>query len=153
MQSKKIISCWALVIFGMVIILLSACKNDVKLPKKEVNGLPDDFVEFYNTFHTDSTFQMAHIEFPLEGYPSGANADSTQDMSKFRWTADKWQMHRLNFYNDKDFSRRFDSPMQIVVNEIIVQKQSGYGTLRRFMKRGTDWHLIFYSDMNRLENK
>ena len=54
MQSKKIISCWALVIFGMVIILLSACKNDVKLPKKEVNGLPDDFVEFYNTFHTDS---------------------------------------------------------------------------------------------------
>jgi len=31
--------------------------------------LPDDFKKFYEKFHTDSSYQMKHIIFPLEGIP------------------------------------------------------------------------------------
>ena len=141
--------------FSLFTLFLSSCKNDVKLPEQDAKGLglPDGFAEFYNKFHKDSLFQVAHIDFPLEGYPSGLQKDSTQNAESFRWTADKWQMQSLQFFNDVDFTRTFESPMPIVVNEIIIQKQNGYGTLRRFLNRDDGWHLIFYSDMNRLENR
>jgi hypothetical protein len=158
MQLKKVISQkmkkyipTAFVALG--ILFLVSCKNDTKLPKQEAQGLPEDFVKFYDKFHNDSLYQMAHIEFPLEGFPSGNLKDTTQNGEDFHWTADKWLMHRLAFFNNELFTRTFESPMPIVVNEIIIQKQNGYGTLRRFLKRGDEWHLIFYSDMNRLENK
>jgi hypothetical protein len=155
MQLKKshsrFVARFATLIF--VVLSLSACKNEQKLPQEETKDLPEDFVKFYNKFHNDSLFQVAHIEFPLEGYPSGNLKDSTLNGAEFRWTADKWQMHRLATFDGTQFTRTFESPMPIVVNEIIIQKQNGYGTLRRFLKRGDEWHLIFYSDMNRLENR
>lgn len=153
MQLKRAIS-QKILIPLLVLLVWVGCKNEVKLPQQDAQGLPPDFVTFYNKFHNDSAYQMAHIEFPLEGYPSGNLKDSTQNGEEFRWTEDKWLMHHLDFFNDQLFTRTFESPMPIVINEIIIEKQNGYGTLRRFLKReDNDWRLIFYSDMNRLENK
>ncbi len=141
-----------LCLVGLGLFFLVGCKREAKLPQQETQGLPEDFVTFYNKFHNDSLFQIAHVEFPLEGYPSGNLKDSLSG-EEFRWTLDKWHMHRLATFDSNEFTRTFESPMPIVVNEIIMQKQNGYGTLRRFLKRGDDWRLIFYSDMNRLENR
>ena len=149
--SQKVISQWSLVIFSVLFMI--SCKNDIKLSEKEAQGLPEDFVTFYNTFHNDSAFQMAHIQFPLEGYPSGNLSDSTQNVADFRWTADKWVMHRLSQFNDSLYVRQFEQPMPIMINEIILEKKSKYGILCRFLKRDNEWQLIFYSDMNRLESK
>ncbi len=153
MQSKKLISHWSLSLLGCAVLLFISCKNDVKLSQKEAQGLSEEFVTFYNKFHNDSAYQMAHIQFPLEGYPSGNLSDSTKNVSEFRWTADKWVMHRLGQFSDSLYVREFEQPMPIMVNEIIIEKKSKYGIMRRFLKRDNDWMLIFYSDMNRLENK
>lgn len=139
--------------FAFCLLLFVGCKNEPKLSQQETQGLTEDFVKFYDKFHSDSVYQMAHIQFPLEGYPSGNLADSTQNVADFRWTADKWVMHRLPQFNDTLYSRQFEQPMPIMVNEIIIEKARNYGTLRRFLKRENEWYLIFYSDMNRLENK
>jgi hypothetical protein len=134
-------------------LFLSSCKQQVKLPQQEAEGLSADFVQFYDKFHNDSVYQMAHIAFPLEGFPSGAMADSIKDVANFRWTADKWVMHRPMTLTDSLYSRRFEQPMPIMVNEVIIDKKTKYGILRRFLKRDNDWQLIYYSDMNRMENK
>ncbi len=158
MQSKRVISQkgvghWSLVILALTFLLLPSCKNEVKLPKDEAQGLTEDFVQFYDKFHNDSVYQMAHIQFPLEGYPSGSLADSIKDVASFRWTADKWVMHRPMEANDSLYSRQFEQPMPIMVNEVIIDKKTKYGMMRRFLKRDSEWQLIFYSDMNRIESK
>lgn len=151
MQSKKVVSYFlALMVCGLWV---ASCKNEPKLSNTETQGLTEDFVQFYNKFHSDSAYQMAHIQFPLEGYPSGNLADSIKNVNDFRWTADKWIMHRLPQFSDSLYSRQFEQPMPIMVNEIIIEKKRNYGTLRRFLKRDNEWFLIFYSDMNRLEGK
>ncbi len=152
MQSKKISHCsW--VILGCVVLFLTSCKNDKKLSEKDAQGLSEDFVTFYNRFHNDKAYQLAHIQFPLEGLPSGNLSDSVKNVSDFRWTSDKWVMQSLAQFNDSLYIREFEQPMPIMVNEIIIEKKSKYGIMRRFLKRDNEWMLIFYSDMNRLENK
>jgi hypothetical protein len=131
----------------LALLLLSCKRQEPALKKEEVAGLPPDFVTFYEKFHSDSLYQMAHISFPLEGYPSAP--DSATLANKFHWTADKWMMHRT--FPDSLYNRKFDMPMQSVVTEWIMQKNVPYGTYRRFLKRGDSWSLIFYSDMNRID--
>jgi hypothetical protein len=136
-----------------VSIFLPACQQaNHKLPQEVAKDLPTDFVAFYDKFHADSAYQMAHIQFPLEGYPSGNMADSV-DINQFRWTVENWAMHRAANFTDSLFKRQFEIPMPNVVNETILQKNTQYGTYRRFLKRGEDWFLIFYSDVNKIEEK
>ena len=131
--------------------LLTSCKPQAPaLKQDEVAGLPPDFVTFYEKFHADSAFQMAHISFPLEGYPM--SPDSATLANNFRWTADKWLMHRGAMFVDSLYTRRFDRPMATVITEVIMQKERPFGTYRRFLKRDDSWYLIFYSDMNRIDS-
>lgn len=153
MQSKKRLSHWSLPLLGIVVLFLTSCKNDVKLSEKYAQGLSEDFVTFYNRFHNDKAYQLKHIQFPLEGLPSGNLPDSVKNISEFRWTSNKWVMHRLAQFNDTLYIREFEQPMPFMVNEIIIEKKSKYGIMRRFVKRDNEWMLIFYSDMNRLESK
>ena len=134
----------------MLAFLLISCKPQAPaLKQDEVAGLPPDFVTFYEKFHADSAFQMAHITFPLEGYPM--SPDSATLANHFRWTADKWVMHRGAMFVDSLYTRRFDMPMKTVITEVIMQKDRPFGTYRRFLKRDDSWYLIFYSDMNRID--
>lgn len=132
----------------LALLLLSCQQNPPALKKEEAAELPADFVSFYEKFHSDSTFQMAHISFPLEGYPM--SPDSATLANNFRWSADKWVMHRSMMYADSLYTRKFEMPMPTIITEVIIQKQTPYGTYRRFLKRDDGWYLIFYSDMNRM---
>jgi Domain of unknown function (DUF4348) len=132
-------------------LLIASCKRpEPALKQEESSTLPADFVEFYEKFHADSAFQMLHISFPLEGYPM--SPDSATLANNFRWTADKWVMHRGNMYVDSLYNRRFEMPLQSMITEVIKQKREPYGTYRRFLKRDGTWFLIFYSDMNRMDS-
>jgi hypothetical protein len=132
----------------IAIILLVGCKKASKpLSKEEMTTLPNDFVQFYEKFHTDSAYQMAHIQFPLDGYP--AQADSALVASgTFKWQKETWRMHRLEAFSDSLFTRTFEIPMDGFVTEKIKQKDMPYGLYRRFYRRGNNWVLIFYSDLN-----
>ena len=134
--------------FILTLLVISCKHNPPALKKEEAAELPADFVTFYEKFHSDSLFQMAHISFPLEGYPM--SPDSATLASNFRWTADKWRMHKGMMYADSLYTRKFDMPFPTAITEVIMQKQTPYGTYRRFLKRDNDWMLIFYSDMNRM---
>jgi hypothetical protein len=136
----------------MAIVFLSSCKHKPNLSQTEQTGLPTDFVAFYEKFHRDSSYQMAHITFPLDGMPSGGSADSI-DLETFRWTADKWRMHRAEQFDEKEFVRSFEQPFEGAIVESIMKKNTPFGTMRRFMKRGNEWFLIFYADLNRFEAK
>jgi hypothetical protein len=53
---------------------------------------------------------------------------------------------------DSLYSRKFDSPLPTIITEVIKQKDTPYGSYRRFLKRDDAWYLIFYSDMNRMDS-
>ncbi len=150
MQLKDMKKSWLLV--GSISVLLGSCKpKEKKLDPQVAASLPDDFVAFYEKFHQDSAFQMTHINFPLDGYPT--QADSSIAETGFRWTADKWQMHRLENFSDSLYTRDFDLTVPGVVAEITRQKDTPFGSYRRFYKRNNEWFLIFYSDMNTMKTE
>jgi hypothetical protein len=142
---KNLLNCLILALF-----IVSCKPQPPALKQEEAATLAADFVMFYEKFHADSAFQMAHISFPLEGYPMAP--DSATLASNFRWTADKWVMHRGSMFIDSLYTRKFDSPLPTMITEVIKQKGTPYGSYRRFLKRDDSWYLIFYSDMNRMDS-
>lgn len=144
---------WVSVNFALLftgLFSVAACKNKpASNATSQANSaeLPADFVQFYENFHADSVYQMAHISFPLEGYPQQVDS-SVVDAGGFKWTADKWRFQNMVSFSDTLFTRDFAQPMANVVTETIRQKGTPFGLYRRFLKRDDGWYLIFYSDMN-----
>lgn len=134
---------------GIIILALANCKQKDKpaLNIEQNAGLPSDFTEFYEKFHSDSIYQMKHIEFPLKGFPNQADS-ATIAGDNFYWTADTWKIHNMKAFNDSLFTRKFDVPLPTAVNEIVFQKNTPFAMVRRFFKKGDDWYLIYYSAMN-----
>lgn len=132
-------------------LLFFACKNQPKesaaLPSDD--ALPEDFLTFYQRFHTDSAYQMAHIVFPLEGLPHQADAESLADQN-FRWQADDWKMMRPVDWQMSEFEREILPLNASLILERIVNPKSGIGMMRRYAIIGDEWHLIYYAGLNRL---
>ncbi len=149
---KPVIGSWftAISCCFTMLIFFSECKHKDAILKEQSKGLPADFVQFYEKFHTDSAYQMAHIQFPLEGYPAQADS-SVLAAGNFRWTADKWIMHRMKGFTDSLYTRSFDVAIPGIVTETIRQKNTPFSMYRRFYKRGEEWNLILYADMNPLQ--
>jgi hypothetical protein len=109
-----------------------------------------DFYAFYQSFHIDSAFQMAHINFPLQGLP--ANADSlTIAQRNFLWQEDEWRLHRPVDYENSDYQREIIPLSEDVVVEKITHRNGQTGMLRRFARMGDDWYLIYFADLNRIK--
>lgn len=132
----------------MLLTLFLACKSE----RNEMVNLPDDFVTFYDKFLSDSVFQVAHIRFPLEGLPSYADSE-TANAGDFRWTKENWILNQPFDLKNKDFDRKFRQLTENLVEEIIYQKNGQLGTVRRFLKSGNDWNLIYYSGLNAMNIK
>lgn len=127
------------------------CKNSkpelANITKSE--GIYDgaEFQAFYNQFSADSTFQMEHTVFPLEGIRSIQDSLEIPDPN-FKWTQDTWKIHKP--YDDMNgtYSREFIDFGGIVVEKI--SDTSGQYTMeRRFSKLSSGWHLIYYREMGR----
>ena len=109
--------------------------------------IPEDFLTFYNQFHTDTLFQVEHINFPLAGLPS---LDPQEDISgtTFWWERDGWKYHRP--FNDMDgtYSRTFTN-FQDIITETIKDQSGQFTMVRRFTRSGDSWRLIFYKELGR----
>ena len=138
-------------IFIFMALIFTNCnrQKEVKesLSKEVSKELPADFVAFYEKFHQDSAYQMAHIIFPLEGYPAQVDS-ATMAEGTFRWYADTWRMHKMAGFTSSDFTRTFEQTIPGMVNETVLQNGTPFGMFRRYYKRGDEWFLIMYSDMN-----
>lgn len=129
-------------------ICLGECKNQESLSTTlPVQPIPilGGFDDFYQRFHLDSGFQMKHIRFPLEGLPE--QADTSSMLESYRWTEDKWILHRPIDLKDTLFYRSFKTLDSSMIIEVIKHKFSPMQMERRFSKSDSEWSLIYYAPL------
>jgi hypothetical protein len=140
--------------FFSLIVLFAACRNS-GTPSAGVVGTatpPADFMEFYDKFHSDSLYQIAHITWPLQGESTVAVDSMRQRKVLKEWERDSWRMHHPVDFNSREFDRVFENLGDAIVIEKIRYAAANYGLERRFAKRTDgEWELIFYADMQEME--
>jgi hypothetical protein len=111
-------------------------------------GLPEGFTDFYDRFHADSLYQIAHIVWPLEG-KTNVQIDSTKSMVlDTTWLPEHWQMHRPVDFNKGEYRQQVQQVGDVLVIERIFTQVGNFGLERRFAKSPSgEWELIYYSDM------
>ncbi len=126
----------------LTIFAFQGCsKSELKQGK-----LPERFNEFYQKFHSDSTFQIQSIIFPLDGKPE--NVDENYVEGSFKWNATNWEIHKKIDNKDNQMKHTFITLNEHFVTEKVVYKQTGYGIERRFAKVGNRWMLVYYQALN-----
>ena len=123
-----------------ITLLFVACKNDTAVESTpQIVEIPEEFVSFYEKFHTDSLFQLEHIIFPLS-----MKSDST------KWQKDEWTHHKAFDSQDGAYTREFDNFNGIII-ETIREKNNSFKIERRFSKSSDSYNLIYYVIENQLE--
>ena len=141
----KFILVFAIVFLGYFFYQRNLAPENSKTSKSNSEGetqLPEDFKSFYNTFQSDSIFQLDHIAFPMERISD----DSIK--VEGRWTRENWKLHHP--FDDKNgaFSRSFEVRGDFVV-EYIIDLTGEFTMMRRFAKLSDGWNLIYYKPMGR----
>jgi len=122
------------------LIILCSCKNSPTPENSDqVINIPEDFVSFYEKFHSDSLFQIDHIVFPL-----------SMKMDSSKWQKSEWTMHKTFDSQNGAYTREFDNFNGIII-ENIREKNNAFILERRFAKFGGEYNLIYYTIINRLE--
>jgi hypothetical protein len=133
---------WFYVLFALV---LCACRG-----KQNSNntGLSTDFQQFYDKFHADSAYQMAHIQFPVEGKDSYSS-----DPNPRPWTTENWIIHKplIDTLVRSEFNLKMANPPLVV--EMIFHKNAAFAAERRFLKSGNEWYLIYYMALNPIKQQ
>lgn len=109
----------------------------VEVQKQE---LPEDFVEFYKRFHSDSIFQKQHIVFPL----NGIKKDSTGNVA-YLWESADWKTHH-NLHGFPDY-RIYYSVLDDEIHEYVEDHSGTFRMKRTFLNSGGAWNLSFYEEM------
>lgn len=106
------------------------------------------FMDFYEKFHQDSVYQMAHITWPLEGV-SLEQRDSTHAVEKKMWEPQNWRMHRLDLLKDANaFEREWQLLGDVLITERLRWRAANFYMERRFAKQSDgEWALIYYADV------
>ncbi len=132
----------------LCMVLYLGCGPETAEKDDPVQTEVSDFEDFYDRFHEDSAFQMAHIAFPLEGIP--AHADQVEDLSSYRWQSETWVLHKKLPDSLTGYDRELTRFGEDIIIEKIVQRDTRIGLERRFARISDDWMLIYYADMNPL---
>lgn len=137
----------------IVLVMFSSCKSkaDTEPVVNEEGPQPfenEEFVTFYNTFSSDSVFQLEHITFPLEG--TRPKTDSLDIVPPdFKWTPETWKIHKPFDDGNKSFVREIVNGPGGVIIEYISDVSGQYTMERRFAKLSSGWHLIYYRKMGK----
>ncbi len=126
-----------LILLGLVISILPSCKqSEQAAPTREVeinDQVPADFLNFYDRFHQDSSFQINRISFPLPQQKSG-----------IPWDKERWILHKPFTNLGNEYLRSYAN-FEGIINERIIHKSGLFEMNRRFAKLSGDWHLIYYT--------
>ena len=115
--------------------------------QKAVDTLPDDFVAFFDRFHTDSAYQMAHIMFPLEGLPATTGDGDTLTITRYFWQKGDWKIHHRFTDPGHDFEQWYEVLNDRVIEHWILMKGTNLHMKRRFAKLEDGWYLIYYQGL------
>ncbi len=125
----------------------SETKSTTSVTANEAQSVPADFLVFYTQFHSDSMYQMSHIDFPLDGVPEYADSLTLAE-GNFKWKRDDWKMHRNLELRKENFHENLFQPSDGLIFEFIPTGDKKLWIERRFLKSGGDWRLIYYSGLN-----
>ena len=108
------------------------------------SSLPDDFHIFYDKFHSDSSFQMNRILFPLKGQTKAI--DSTKIAQEIFWQQNQWILHKPFDSQHGTFERIFTN-IGGIITETISANEGLFTLEKRYAKLSGDWHLIYYQEL------
>lgn len=140
-----------LFLFLVLLMSVSSCKDKAEAHDHEHNhdhehhvqvyskDIPQDFLKFYLSFLSDTSFQKAHIVFPLK-----TQADGTP------WLAENWNCHKP-FSDDGNFLQEFLNLNGLII-ETISDPKGMYKMERRYMRAADSYNLIYFTVMNAFEN-
>ena len=112
-----------------------------------IDTLPADFVAFFNQFHEDSAYQMAHVIFPLEGLPNSTGDGDTTSTTRYFWQRADWKIH--NHFTDRghNFEHWYEVSNDRIIEHWMQMKGTNLYMWRRFAKLDDGWYLIYYQGM------
>jgi Domain of unknown function (DUF4348) len=125
-------------------------QTETTVTQSEAVEQPDaEFMAFYEQFHRDSLFQMAHIGWPLQGVTTVQRDSSSTQRQAATWEPAQWRMHRLDVLNNtNDYQREWEMLGSGMVIERIRFKAANFGMERRFARQpNNEWELIYYADV------
>lgn len=129
----------------IVMLTLASCKESSTvvqteiLKAEEVVELDSAFIKFYNRFHSDSIYQLQHIQFPLSKNSQGAIGEN--------WQKDNWVIHN-RFSDMGGMFKRDLVPIGSMVVEKIIDANGFFEMERRFADLSDGWKLIYYDVRN-----
>jgi len=103
---------------------------------------------FYDQFHTDNSFQIAHIIWPLPGKLITDEDDVVQLTSS--WSEEDWTYHKKP-PADGNYNILYNTLVDTMVDEYIMNRLTGHGILRRWRKQNDQWMLTYYSGLQSAE--
>lgn len=140
----------------LAFLFLASCAND-KPANSETAAVADsdeeEFLQFRKKFLRDSIYQMEHITFPLDGIPDKEHAADTMPNGMFFWQEETWLMHKEIDPARSGFEVSYKWLTDNLVEETLINPQVGLGMMRRFVKRGEKWELIYYVGMNSVKQQ
>lgn len=136
--------------FLLLLGLITACSPKEKTEDfpELPDSLPEDFADFYYQFHTDSSYQIEHIQWPLRGVPD----EELEPGVPFAFNQEDWPIQRLIDAESTGYVSAF-TPLgnDLVLEKIINQKEKA-GLERRFFRNvNSEWELIYYQGVRPLE--
>lgn len=141
-----------LIIAGFMYFFNTSTQNNVAIQQStieaktsEASDLPEDFTVFYQRFHEDTTYQIAHIPFPISGMKKSAEGIYAEPWKKHEWV---FQKSPMKF-------REFEVVMHdygTFIEEVIQDSGDRFRMKRRFSKLDTSWALIYYEEMGPIVN-
>lgn len=140
------------ILIGMFFLSITIhCSNKERKTNNEnhidCNNVVEDFESFFLKFHSDSTFQLNRIIFPLEGKFIGENYNPTKKEKKFYWKKKEWNFQSDQFTNNEEFKQEKDVTDTLVKHKIFTE-ESGFSIERHFKLIKCKWYLIYYSEVN-----
>ena len=106
--------------------------------------LPEDFKVFYNRFHTDTSYQLSRVVFPIKTIVQ--EGDSVLTVTEKLITRDKWTIHKPYDSKGGTFERTFQI-QDGIINERITAQEGLFSVEKRYTKLADEWHLIYYQGL------
>lgn len=140
---------FTILVIGLISVFL-ACRHTPHTSAKPAafEALPADFRDFYQKFHSDSAYQMAHIQWPLRGETAVQYDTIAPERRLATWAPEQWALqHRVDL-STGEFKGEWEVMGEDFVIERIKYAAANYGVERHFMKRDDgEWELMYYADM------
>ena len=135
----------------LLILVAHSCKtvtDNKQAPEKSNESfLSAEFEQFYEQFHTDSSYQIDHIIFPLEGMTYDEDNNSIVKL----WTPENWIMHKPFDDMGGTFTRSY-TEFGGIISEKIIDDRNISNMERRFSKIQGEWSLIYYDPIHLTSN-